>query len=147
MSCKKYEEGPMLSFVSPEKRLVGLWEISSLQIDNINYVGTYSADSVYFRFSIVKYDELFINLVKENRHGIQYASSILELKDNKTVMQFNLKKQPIYEELTKLFYELLPAFAHENTWQILQLKSREFIIRENIDSTEYKITFEKIEKY
>ena len=32
-SCKKYEEGPLLSFSKPENRIRGIWELSSVYKD------------------------------------------------------------------------------------------------------------------
>lgn len=145
----RYEEGPFFSFHSPERRLLGLWEISSLKKNGIEYISTYRNDSVYMKISIVKYDDLFINLVKEGRSGSQLASSNLYLENNKTTLRFSLRKQVIYDSLLNPFVNLLPHFFNENEWLILKLKRNEFAIKKNQDSNspEYYIEFARLEKY
>lgn len=145
----RYEEGPFFSLQTPEKRLLGLWEISSLKKNGIDYISTYKNDSVYMKISIVRYDELFINLVKEGRSGSQLASSNLYLENNKTILRFSLRKQVIYDSLLNPFVNLLPHFFSENEWLILKLKSSEFAIKKNQDSNspEYYIEFVRLEKY
>lgn len=43
-SCSKYEEGPIISFQSKEKRLINTWELSEILYngENHEYVGNYT---------------------------------------------------------------------------------------------------------
>lgn len=145
----RYEEGPAFSLRTPEQRLLGLWEITSLKKGGVDYISTYKEDSVYLKISIVQYDDLFINLVKEGRSGSQLASSILTLEDNKTTMKFSLRKQMVYDSIVRPFQELVPDFFSEHEWIIRKLKFREFTIFKSTegDSPEYLIEFVRLEKY
>ena len=40
-SCSKYDEGPCISFKSMEKRLIGLWEFSSISVNSVEYITQY----------------------------------------------------------------------------------------------------------
>ncbi len=146
-ACSRYDEGPMLSLRSPEKRLLGLWEITELKVNDIDLISAYREDSAYVKFSIIEYDELFINIVKEGRSGAQMASSLLKLEDNKSIMRFELSRLVAYDSLTKPMYDLVPPLEFENAWTILRLTSQEFIILLNSNGVEYRLTFGKLEKY
>lgn len=145
--CSKYDEGPILSLRSPEKRLLGLWEISELKVDDVDYISTYRVDSIYVRFSIVKYDNTFINIVKDSRSGSQFSSSVLTLEENKTMMRFGLPRYIAYEQYTEGMYNLVPPLESDNDWTIVKLKSEEFIIELMDGDVDYRLTFNKLEKY
>ncbi|HPB01393.1 MAG TPA: hypothetical protein PLZ67_00430, partial [Bacteroidales bacterium] len=59
-SCGKYDDGPAVSFRSPEKRLIGLWEFASIKIDGIEYINSYLNDSTNLKISMTgTRDEIF----------------------------------------------------------------------------------------
>jgi len=145
-ACSRYEDGPWLSFKSPEKRLLGLWEITQLVVDGVDRISTYREDSVYVRFSIISYDNMYINIVKEGSSGSQYSSSLLSFEDNKKFMRFELKRLAAYEQYTGPIYNLVPPLEYDHQWKILQLKSKEFIIELEEDGVLYRLTFERLEK-
>lgn len=145
-ACSRYEDGPFLSLKSPEKRLLGLWEITELKINEVDYISTYNEDSVYVKFSIIEYDDLFINIVKDGTSGSQLSSSILKFEDNKTKMRFELKRFVAYEQYTAPLYELIPPIEFDNAWNILRLVSKEFIIEIEDNGIKYKLKFERLEK-
>jgi hypothetical protein len=145
-SCSRYEDGPFLSLKSPEKRLLGLWEITELKVNETDYISAYRDDSVYVKFSIIEYDDLFINIVKDGPSGSQLSSSVLKLEDNKTKMRFELKRFVAYEEYTAPLYALVPPLEFDNSWNILRLISKEFIIEIEDNGIKYKLKFERLEK-
>jgi hypothetical protein len=146
-ACSRYDDGPLMSLRSPEKRLLGLWEITELKVNDIDLISAYREDSAYVKFSIIEYDELFINIVKEGRSGAQMASSVLTLEDNKTLMRFELTRQVSYDSLTKPMYDLVPPLEFDNAWTIQRLTSNEFSISITNDIGNYRLTFGKLEKY
>ncbi len=146
-ACSKYEEGPFISLKSPEKRLLGLWEITELMVDTANYISNYNDSATYVKFSIIEYDDMFINVVKEARSGSQLSTSLLTLEDGKKKMRFELKRFTAYQDMTQGIYELIPPLEFDNEWTILRLKSDEFIITLTDNSINYRITFGKLEKY
>ncbi len=141
----KYDEGPLLSFKSAEKRLIGLWEITELLIDTLNYVSTYREDTMYVKFSIVKYEDMFIYIVKESASGSQLSSSVLKLEDNKKKLRFGLRRFTAYQHYTELLYELIPPIEFSNAWDIVRLKTNEFIIELFDGSKLYRLKFERLE--
>jgi hypothetical protein len=145
-SCSKYEDGPWLSFKSPEKRLLGLWEITELKIDEVDKISAYREDSVYVKFSIIEYDNMFINIVKDGTSGAQLSSSILTLEDKEKAMQFELKRFVAYEDYTDPIYNLIPPLEFLNQWKIIKLFSKEFIIEIEDNGIKYRLTFERLEK-
>jgi hypothetical protein len=145
-SCKRYEEGPFLSLRSPEKRLLGLWEITELKVDDVDFISSYREDSVYVKFSIIEFEELYINIVKEGSSSSQLSSSTLKFEDGKKKMRFELKRFAAYEQLTAPFYELVPPVEFDNAWDIYRLTSKEFIIGIQFNGVIYRLTFERLEK-
>jgi len=144
-ACSKYEEGPLISLKSPEKRLLGLWEITELMANDTNLVSAYRDSLVYVKFSIIQFDNMFINIVREGGSGAQMSSSVLELVDNKKKMKFGLTRLAFYEQYTAPLYELIPPLEFENQWTIVRLHKREFIISLSNEGVEYKLTFERLE--
>jgi len=146
-ACARYEDGPLVSIKSPEKRLLGLWEITELKVNDADLVSTYREDTAYVKFSIIEYDEMFINIVKEGRSGSQMSTSLLSLEDHKTLMRFGLTRLVAYKEQTQILYDLVPPLAFNNAWTILRLTSKEFVISLSDNGTDYKLTFGRLEKY
>jgi hypothetical protein len=144
-ACSKYEEGPLLSLKSPEKRLLGLWEITELMANDTNLVSAYRDSLAYVKFSIIEFDDMFINIVKEGSSSSQMSSSILELVDKKRKMKFGLTRFVAYEHYTGPIYQLIPPLEFENEWTIVRLHKRQFIISLNNEGVEYKLTFERLE--
>lgn len=145
-SCSKYEEGPLISFKSAEKRLLGLWEITEMKVNDIDMISNYREDSVYVKFSIIEYDDVFINIVKESSGGSQLSSSVLTLEDNKKKMRFELKRFVAYEQYTAPLYDLVPPLEFNNAWTIIKLFSKEFIIELQDGEIKYRLKFEQLEK-
>ncbi len=146
LSCSRYEDGPFLSLRSPEKRLLGLWEITELKVNETDYISSYREDSVYVKFSIIEFDDLFINIVKDGMSGSQLSSSVLKLEDNKTNMRFELKRFVAYEQYTAPLYSLVPPLEFDNAWKIIRLVNNEFIIQLEENGITYKLKFERLEK-
>lgn len=49
--CKKYEEGPLLSFRSPENRIEGRWDIDKLLINEADSTGILDCLTISFHSS------------------------------------------------------------------------------------------------
>lgn len=145
-ACSKYDEGPFISLKSPEKRILGLWEITELLVDNVDFTSVYQEDSVYVKFSIIEYDQLFINIVREGSSGSQLSSSTLTFEDNKKKMRFELKRFAAYELFTAPLYDLIPPLEFDHAWDIIMLRSKEFIIELTDNSIPYRLTFKRLEK-
>ncbi|MPM06180.1 hypothetical protein SDC9_52476 [bioreactor metagenome] len=147
-SCGKYEEGTVISFRSPEKRLIGMWEFSSVLIDGTEYISGYTNDSTDLKLSVSgSKDEMFVILVEDNRGSAQLSSSLLYLNDNKTEMTFDLSPSPLYEDITQYFFALIPALKERNTWLIKRLSFDELWITADYQELAYELHLKKTEQY
>lgn len=147
-ACSKYEEGPGISFRSPEKRVVGLWELNEIMIGEVNYLSSYVMDSVYLRFSINgEKDNLFITLVEETKSGAQLSLSSFTFNDKKDKVTFELSTIGLYSDITDPIFELIPAIHVENEWSIIRLSYEELWIECNYNNENYYLKFSNLEKY
>jgi hypothetical protein len=82
-SCKKYEDGPLISLRSPLNRLLGEWEVYYFEIDGLDNTLNYQNDcKCNFRFHSEKHDAIYF--------------SFLNCKDNYTVGgRFNLNNESL----------------------------------------------------
>ena len=147
-SCGKYEEGPAVSFRSSAKRLIGLWEFSSIKVDGIEYITSYFNDSTDLKISMTgTRDEIFAILVEYNRNSSQLSTSLLELNDKSTEFTLCLSESPLYTDVTQYFYALIPALKEENTWTIQRLSVNELWISATYQEQIYNLQLSKIEQY
>jgi len=147
-SCGKYDDGPAVSFRSPEKRLIGLWEFASIKIDGIEYINSYLNDSTNLKISMTgTRDEIFAILVEDNRSSSQLSISLLGLNDKNTEFTMCLAVSPLYTDVTQYFYALIPALAQENTWLIRRLSVNELWISTTFQDQVYDLQLSKLEQY
>jgi len=147
-SCGKYDEGPAVSFRSPEKRLAGLWEFSSINIDGVEYISDYFIYLTYLRLSISgTKEELFVVLVEDNQGSAPMSSSLLTLNSKCTELTFGLPVSPLYFDETENFYSLIPALAAENTWSIQRLAANEMWISTTFQEKPYALQLIKLDQY
>jgi len=148
VSCGKYDDGPAVSFRSSEKRLIGLWEFSSIKIDGIEYITNYYNDSTNLKISMTgTRDEIYAILVEDNRSSSQLSVSLLGLNDKNTEFTMGFPVSPVYTDVTQYFYELIPAVAEENTWSIRRLSSSELWISTTFQDQVYDLQLSKLEQY
>jgi len=147
-SCGKYDDGPVVSFRSPEKRLIGLWEFASIKIEGIEYINSYLNDSTNLKISMTgTRDEIFAILVEDNRSSSQLSVSLLEMNDKNTEFTMCLTESPLYTDVTQYFYALIPALAQENIWLIHRLSANELWIKTTYQDQIYDLQLNKIEQY
>lgn len=147
-SCGKYEEGPAVSFRSSAKRLIGLWEFSSIKIDGVEYITNYMNDSTDLKISMTgTRDEIYAILVEENRGSSQLSTSLLGLNDNSTEFTLCLSESPLYNDVTQYFYTLIPSLKVENTWSVQRLSVNELWISTTFQNQSYNLQLSKIEQY
>jgi len=125
-ACRKYEEGPLLNLRSPQKKLVGLWEVVEFKINSIDHITTYK-DSINANFLIADYDGLYVSIVRNSSISSQLASSTLIMENKNKNMLLNFNAQQSYS-ISYLIREI-PVLFEENSWEIIKLSSTEFKIR------------------
>ena len=87
-SCKKYDEGPWISFRSAEKRLIGEYKLTKCTIDGEDVSSYLINDSVSFemefRNDVGYYFNMFISTgIYERNHNISLASESFEKSHKK----------------------------------------------------------------
>ncbi len=148
LSACKYEEGPFISLRSKEKRLIGLWELNELKINDVSYMSYYNADTAYLRFSINSYSEnTYMSLVKDSRISPQMANGALEFVDSNSKLRFALKRNVAYLPETAAVFNLLPILQEEHDWTILKLKNNNFTLSLSENDSLYYLDFLLLEDY
>jgi hypothetical protein len=145
ISCKRYEDGPSISFRSAEKRLTGKWKVSQITNDDKDLTANYySLGLDQFPFNIYSdwNHQNFISIT--NADGSIVAKSILSLNKKKNVMTFGLIPETVSKSIANNIFSIIPPLAAGNDWKILRLKNDEFWIRTNFDSNNFEIHFDLI---
>lgn len=136
-SCKKYEEDPFgIHFRSPYKRIYGTWEVKSFMINNEESINIYN-------------DSCGCNFRFHHEGSYQY----LHLQD--CILPGEIGGRPSLENdmniLVLNFSIFPPGFGigpiDENEpiyWNILRLTNKEFWIKTNYNTKEYKMKLKKI---
>ena len=116
----RYEEGPGISFISPEYRIMGNWNLEKVflngsQISETNYLA--NNPNTYYLF---EYDGVFDLLVYSNNaiHRAAYGSWRFQNNCKELIMDFQVKTQKYYyvariKKLSKkeLIYEYDDAYG------------------------------------
>lgn len=121
-TCKKYENGPLISLKSPEKRLLGKWEIEEVKKDGSIVTDFDSLEIDYYHFEIVdgysaQYDANVLGRVGNN---ITNSGLILwGFRENETELNFSNTDlgTPSY------LYPLPTMIANSERWKIKKLSS------------------------
>ena len=142
ISCNKYEDGPSISFRSPEKRLTGQWEIKAILFNDLDIsLGYFSSKLESYPFSIYSdwSREYFIGISHTN--GEIIAKSKLQINDKKNRLTFSLIPEPPYEIISNDIFCTIPALSTINEWKILRLKNDELWISTDFDTNNYELRF------
>ena len=127
--CKKYPEGPWISFRTKETRLLGSWKVQKYLIDGADLTAVkypnLSANTCYFGFS----------------HTAQYAGDSCDSIDGKWSFDNNRTHLAISTKSLKTG-SLFLAEAIE--WEIMRLTNKELHLKTTFSSKEYEIFAKKI---
>jgi hypothetical protein len=142
VSCKKYEEGPLLSFRSAEKRLLGKWQVEMVSVNDANQTPAYlMLDLDEFSYNIFSdwSGKYYINAVDAQDHVV--VQSPLSINKKKTEITFRMETVSPYESQAQRILDFFPPFIVENKWQILRLKNDELWISNICENGTYIIHF------
>lgn len=121
--CKKYPEGPMISFRTKEQRIIGTWNIEKYLIDQV--------DSTY-----LKYPSCTIDFTA---NGHQVSAHLVSIDCDSSGGYWSLedrKTQLTFSHFTKL----TPIYLQSNMkWKIMKLKYEEVHLQANFNSKQYDI--------
>ncbi len=132
-SCKKYEEGPLVSFRTKNKRIQGSYNINEFKVngeDKLIELQSSGADGTY-EFLIVDGDNYIINKYIK---GMDPIRSTWRWGEKKEYIAFGPKHTPTYG-----------VIGYSATWTILKLTDKEMKLHSNfIDDKSYIVNFKKI---
>lgn len=131
-TCKKYEEGPWISFVSAEKRVSNTWEITEFLINGHDSMEIIGADRRSVQINLDKDDYQNINLHATNSYGHW------ELIDNKKIFSINIEFHSVEIYSLSIFYG-----GSYTEWEILRLSKKDFWIKTLYNNMEYLIKMKK----
>lgn len=148
VSCKKYEDGPSISFRSAEKRLAGKWRVSELLYNDKDITVAYYAPH-FDLYPINIYSDwsrsYFISITHTD--GSVIAKSVMSLNKKKNVMTFGLVPETPYKDIATNIFTVIPPFSTENNWTILRLKNDEFWIRTNFETNNFELHFDLLNDF
>ncbi len=141
-SCKKYDEGPWISFNSKEKRLVGTWEVEKFTVDgydSTHYFRKYDSPT----FAIVE-SGFFISLrdvMNAPNNPRKGLSGYWSLEDKKRELKCVFNSQENQEDT---WIDMGP-FGIDRTsfWEIKRLKMEELFLETNYDGSHYRVEFNR----
>lgn len=137
-SCSKYEDGPCISFRTPEKRIYGTYKLITYEvngIDSLNYL--YDSLGLIFKFF---YDDInYKNICLNDDFRKDGLGSCLiwtwDLVNKAKILKIN--SSSCCTKVGPFGYAILPE------WDILKLKSNKVHLKTFINNKEYYVEFKK----
>lgn len=125
VSCKKYEDGPLLSLRSAKNRLTGSWVSKEIYINNL--------------FAELD-NNLYTLIIKRN--------NTLNLSNNYSKLEGSWELVSNKELISILVTEVEPntGFVKKDSWEILRLTNNDLWIKFSYFENLTEIRFKKIEK-
>lgn len=136
--CKKYEDGPIISFRSVHSRISGFHTLTKYSVDGIDSLSQYY-DSLGLTFNFIpKYDE--VNDIcwmsgKRKDGGSTELYWGYKLTNSNTILK---EIGPV--GFSKGIGVFKPGIS--NDWQILKLKKNDIVMKTNYNGKEYLIELE-----
>ena len=137
--CKKYKEGPLISFRAVEKRITGTWQITEFTSDGVDSLQYYN-DSCGANVKIEKreIDSDEYNMLykggKKNIYGRFHFESFDNIRVYFSKGDYNVS------------FRLIGPIASEvvSYWKILRLTKDELKVSVDYDNKNYKMFFKRI---
>jgi hypothetical protein len=141
--CKKYEEGPWLSFRSAEKRIYGIYRLTQYDVNNIDSLVLFN-DSLCDTLQFYHSEDSNTNVLKidgrQNDGGKIYFDGTWKLSNNDKI--FILYSFAAYSH--GIVHSATGPFSYFTTteWEILRLTNKEVKMKTIFNSKEYLIKLE-----
>jgi hypothetical protein len=139
--CKKYDEGPLLSFRSAYNRIEGYWSIEKYTVNETDYTQLFIDSLGDFVFIYVNDpgDGVDRNEISITKTG-QYPMATWVFQDNFSVIYFIF--DPYNENPILLNLEPFGE-SQKSTWGIKKLTKNEFKLETNFENNDYKLILKK----
>ena len=144
-SCKKYEDGPLISLRSPLSRLLGKWEVESVSINGDDITAIYN-DSCGCKFSFhsEKHTPIYFAMFEcEKKYGLTGRFDF----DDKVIKLSIYGDQTLDSTILKNISSFGPFKMNNNSdWVVNRLTNKSLWIDNNYNGSVYLIKLNKYEK-
>ena len=139
-SCKKYEEGPCISFRSAENRIYGYHELKSITIDGKEHLPDFfDSLAIGFDFHYTEGSGNVCHIDGQRKDGdLVYMWSTWELINHNKI----LKTTSSQSSPPTVFYGPFKSFVLPE-WEILRLTKKEMKLKTFYEGKYYIITLDK----
>ena len=146
ISCKKYPDGPLISFRSPLSRLLGKWEVTNVTINGDEATASYmDSCGCKFSFHSEKHDPKYFILF-DCTEGYSHAGSF-HFESKEFIEMYTCGKCNI----DSCIYDTVQIFGPlkdkvTSIWNVRKLTFKKLWIENNYNGNNYIIRMEKYEK-
>jgi hypothetical protein len=142
-SCKKYDEGPWISFRSKEKRIIGTWEVQAFYVngyDSTQFFRKYDSPNFYINKSYLNI--LLSDNYTENPKVSLHLGGDWDLENNNKDMKWSFYDPGVPEEQ---WLNLGPfKVDYASIWEIKRLKMDEFFLETNFEGVLYRLELKRV---
>jgi len=141
-SCKKYDEGPWISFRTKEKRIIGTWEVNKFYVngnDSSQFFLKY--DSPIFSF---EKSSIYISLADMHRppeNTTKYLDGYWDFIDNKKGISMSFETHGEQDD-SNLEYGPFQG-EKDSKWEIKKLKTEEFYLETDFENSHYRLELKR----
>jgi hypothetical protein len=133
-SCKKYDEGPLISLRSKEKRMSGEWDIQKFIVDGYDSTSFFNKyDNAHFIFNVDNEGRIIISC---NDNGAN-PKPIIVLNGN---WKWLNNKNDISIQFNHSTNDFKPFLINNvSVWEIKKLTSKNFYLETNDNNIQYRL--------
>ena len=121
-SCKKYEEGPYLTFVSKKERISNIWRVTYFEDNDPNGVGYPFTLQKFYKYKVV------ITIEKEGGAHIKKLDDDDNVVTIKGQWNFTNKNNDLFWTWEEEIEDFEVIFNNYSTWEIRKLTEDEINI-------------------
>jgi hypothetical protein len=141
ISCKRYEEGPLISFRSANHRIAGNWRVESFTangIDSMAYLQRYHLDGLWHFAPYDTYSDPDLKVLKDSLQSYgTWSTSSLDNHNSLAIFLFYVNRIPSSSTST----DTIADWPFRDSWEILRLKENDMKLTNVQNTIEYKIHF------
>jgi hypothetical protein len=142
--CKKYDDGPLISFRSARNRLLGSYSVTQYNVNGVDSLSLYN-DSMYSQFDILQDDNDFGYGISGNRKDGIYCSAIGHWKLNNDNTKLTVNLSTCYSDWHTHSSGTGPFINHATPeWEILRLTDKEVKMKTTYNGKDYTIRLETL---
>ncbi len=145
--CKKYEDGPLISFRSKVNRLTGKFEIDKFLVNNEDSTLLYN-EYMGIYLEIDYFENLTNTYLGFSDNNKSLCSGHWDIQKPKTTITTDYYYWYIdTDSLNSSHKPPIAPFESYNEWTILKLTNKKLWLKTNYNNKEYILKYNKIENY